>query len=105
MWLPSSGGVSHVLQQAVARMTSVSRPVTEAHLEARQLSSTQWRITDPLRPEHGDIDLVAFIELVDGRFEVLRIGFPLEHERFDSFEGAMAFVASGRRSLSDQASA
>lgn len=63
-------------------------------LEATEISSREWRVSDTRSAELGAPAVVGFILQLDGMFEVTQIGRPGQRTYFRSFEAALDALRS-----------
>jgi hypothetical protein len=58
-----------------------------------ELSSRQWRVTDPLKEERDGSGVVGFVERAHRRYEVIALEAPHERRTFESLDDAIASLS------------
>ena len=60
----------------------------DVHLTA--ISPTEWRVTDQRTPEGDPYGVIGFIQMLDGRYEVTKLGAPGQRSYYPSLAAAKA---------------
>jgi hypothetical protein len=75
------------------RMTPELGAEPYRELTVTPLSETEWRVDDSARPRiDGLPPLIGFVEYVNGKFEVRRVGLPSARLRFNSLNAGTDFL-------------